>query len=253
MNTPEETWQALLEGRDAITDLPEGRWTEFLEEPRIAERVAKARTRGGYLKDIKGFDSEFFALSKMEADNLDPQQRMALELDLGGIGTRPHPGVEPARRERRRLHRLVEQRLQLPGGVRPDRRASVRDHRHRELDHRQPGVLLLRLPRSVGGGRHRVLELAGRRAPGRAGAAGRRVRRRSGRRRERTDHPDGDDRVRRGRRRAGGRRPDQVVLLGRRRLLPRRGRRHAGVQAGRRRPPRRRPDPGRDRGQRGQP
>jgi polyketide synthase 13 len=80
MNTPDETWQALLEGRDAITDLPEGRWEEFLGEPRIAERVAKARTRGGYLTDIKGFDAEFFALSKMEADNVDPQQRMALEL-----------------------------------------------------------------------------------------------------------------------------------------------------------------------------
>ncbi len=80
MNSPDETWQALLEGRDAITDLPEGRWSEFLEEPRLAERVAKARTRGGYLKDIKGFDSEFFAVAKTEADNIDPQQRMALEL-----------------------------------------------------------------------------------------------------------------------------------------------------------------------------
>jgi polyketide synthase 13 len=80
MNTADQTWQALLEGRDAITDLPEGRWEEFLGEPRIAERVAKARTRGGYLSDIKGFDAEFFALSKMEADNIDPQQRMALEL-----------------------------------------------------------------------------------------------------------------------------------------------------------------------------
>src|ERR1700753_2164582 len=80
MNTPDETWQALLEGRDAITDLPEGRWSEFLEEPRIAQRVSKARTRGGYLKDIKGFDSEFFAVAKTEADNIDPQQRMALEL-----------------------------------------------------------------------------------------------------------------------------------------------------------------------------
>jgi len=80
MNSPDETWQALLEGRDAITDLPEGRWEEFLEEPRLAERVGKARTRGGYLKDIKGFDSEFFAVAKTEADNIDPQQRMALEL-----------------------------------------------------------------------------------------------------------------------------------------------------------------------------
>ncbi len=80
MNSPEETWRALLEGRDAITDLPEGRWSEFLEEPRIAERVANARTRGGYLSDIKGFDSEFFAVAKTEADNIDPQQRMALEL-----------------------------------------------------------------------------------------------------------------------------------------------------------------------------
>jgi len=80
MNSPAETWQALLEGRDAITDLPEGRWSEFMDEPRLAELITKARTRGGYLKDIKGFDSEFFALSKTEADNIDPQQRMALEL-----------------------------------------------------------------------------------------------------------------------------------------------------------------------------
>ena len=80
MNSPDEMWDALLAGKDAITDLPEGRWEEFLAEPRIAERVGKASIRGGYLSDIKGFDSEFFALSKMEADNIDPQQRMALEL-----------------------------------------------------------------------------------------------------------------------------------------------------------------------------
>ena len=80
IDTPDAMWQALLDGFDAITDLPDGRWEEFLGEPRIAERVARAHTRGGYLSDIKGFDAEFFALSKMEADNIDPQQRMALEL-----------------------------------------------------------------------------------------------------------------------------------------------------------------------------
>lgn len=80
VNSPAQLWEALLQGRDAITDLPEGRWEEFTAEPRIAERVAQAATRGGYLKDIKGFDAEFFTLSKMEADNMDPQQRIALEL-----------------------------------------------------------------------------------------------------------------------------------------------------------------------------
>jgi polyketide synthase 13 len=39
MNTADETWQALLEGRDAITDLPEGRWSEFMEEPRLAALI----------------------------------------------------------------------------------------------------------------------------------------------------------------------------------------------------------------------
>ena len=68
----------VLEGRDGITDRPEGAGG-VLQDP-LRLRVAKARTRGGYLKDIKGFDAEFFALAKMEADNIDPQQRMALEL-----------------------------------------------------------------------------------------------------------------------------------------------------------------------------
>jgi polyketide synthase 13 len=79
MNTPDEMWQAPLEGRDAITDLPDGRWSEFMDEPRLADRIRKARTRGGYITNIKDFDAEFFALSKMEADNIDPQQRMLLE------------------------------------------------------------------------------------------------------------------------------------------------------------------------------
>src|ERR1700721_1352362 len=58
LNSPEQTWQALLEGRDAITDLPEGRWSEFMEEPGLAGRIKNAPPRGGYLSDIKGFDSE---------------------------------------------------------------------------------------------------------------------------------------------------------------------------------------------------
>ncbi len=160
MNTPAETWQALLEGRDAITDLPEGRWEEFLGEPRIAERVAKARTRGGYLSDIKGFDAEFFALSKMEADNIDPQQRMALELTWEAMEHARIPASSLRGEAVARVHgSSVECRLPVNLALAdPSGRAPVRDHRQLELDHRQPGVLLLRLPRTVGGRRHGLLQ-----------------------------------------------------------------------------------------------
>ena len=105
MNTPDEMWAALLEGRSGISDLPEGRWSEFLSEPRIADRVAKAATRGGYLGDIKGFDAEFFALSKMEADNMDPQQRMALELTWEALENARIPASSLRGNRCRRVHR----------------------------------------------------------------------------------------------------------------------------------------------------
>ena len=177
MNTPDETWQALLEGRDAITDLPEGRWEEFLSEPRIAERVAKARTRGGYLSDIKGFDAEFFALSKMEADNIDPQQRMALELTWEALEHARIP-ASILRGEASASTSAVRPTTTSSWAWRTRCRASVRDHGHCQFDHRQPGVVLLRLPWPVDVHRHRMLELAGRRPPGREGAAFRRCGRR---------------------------------------------------------------------------
>ncbi len=78
--TPEETWEFLINGGDAITDLPEGRWQEFTSDPQVAELVAKSNSRGGYLDDIKSFDAEFFAMSPAEVAKVDPQQRLALEL-----------------------------------------------------------------------------------------------------------------------------------------------------------------------------
>jgi polyketide synthase 13 len=79
-HTPDEMWDMLSGGRDGITDLPEGRWSEFLGDRAIAEAVEKTVTRGGYLDDVKTFDAEFFAMSPREAANVDPQQRLALEL-----------------------------------------------------------------------------------------------------------------------------------------------------------------------------
>ena len=78
--TPESTWDFLISGGDGITELPDGRWEEFLSDPEIAAAVAAANTRGGYLDDVKSFDAEFFAMSPTEVERVDPQQRLALEL-----------------------------------------------------------------------------------------------------------------------------------------------------------------------------
>lgn len=81
-NTPESTWEFLINRGDAIRELPEGRWSEFLSDPAIAEVVAAANTLGGYLDQdvVKGFDAEFFATSPLEVERVDPQQRLMMEL-----------------------------------------------------------------------------------------------------------------------------------------------------------------------------
>lgn len=68
---PEAFWQLLREGRSAIRDLPEGRWTSHDRDV--------TTTRGGYLDEVKGFDAGFFGLSAREAPWLDPQHRLLLE------------------------------------------------------------------------------------------------------------------------------------------------------------------------------
>ncbi|MEV6771007.1 polyketide synthase Pks13 [Nocardia sp. NPDC051030] len=81
-DTPESTWEFLINRGDGIRDLPEGRWEEFTSVPRMAAAVANANTKGGYLDQevIKGFDAEFFAHSPVEVERMDPQQRLMLEL-----------------------------------------------------------------------------------------------------------------------------------------------------------------------------
>ncbi|MFD0362085.1 polyketide synthase Pks13 [Nocardia sp. GCM10030253] len=81
-DTPESTWEFLINRGDAIRDLPEGRWEEFTSEPAVAEAVAEGNTRGGYLDQdvVKGFDAEFFAMSPIEVERVDPQQRLMMEL-----------------------------------------------------------------------------------------------------------------------------------------------------------------------------
>ncbi|MFI1239112.1 polyketide synthase Pks13 [Nocardia salmonicida] len=80
--TPESTWEFIIGRGDAIRELPEGRWSEFLTDPAVAAAVAAGKTRGGYLDQdvLKQFDADFFAMSPIEVERVDPQQRLMMEL-----------------------------------------------------------------------------------------------------------------------------------------------------------------------------
>ncbi|ARV65941.1 polyketide synthase [Corynebacterium glutamicum] len=76
----EDMWKLLVEGRDGISDLPIGRWSEYAGDEVMSRKMEEFSTIGGYLSDISSFDAEFFGLSPLEAANMDPQQRILLEL-----------------------------------------------------------------------------------------------------------------------------------------------------------------------------
>ncbi|WP_336084771.1 polyketide synthase Pks13 [Nocardia sp. SSK8] len=80
--TPESTWEFLIGRGDAIRELPDGRWSEFLADPGVAQTIRESNTLGGYLDQdvVKGFDAEFFAMSPVEVERVDPQQRLMMEL-----------------------------------------------------------------------------------------------------------------------------------------------------------------------------
>ncbi|MFI2475461.1 polyketide synthase Pks13 [Nocardia xishanensis] len=81
-DTPESTWEFLINRGDAIRELPEGRWSEFTADPNMAKIIDESNTLGGYLDQdvVKGFDAEFFAMSPIEVERVDPQQRLMMEL-----------------------------------------------------------------------------------------------------------------------------------------------------------------------------
>lgn len=90
---PAQLWEFLLAGRSDVREVPAERWEPYLRrDPRNAA-VLKHTTRfGTFLDDLAGFDAEFFGVSPREAELMDPQQRLALEVSWEAL---EHAGIPP--------------------------------------------------------------------------------------------------------------------------------------------------------------
>ncbi|OHX14649.1 hypothetical protein BI347_14880 [Chromobacterium sphagni] len=76
-------WDNLLQGKSAIGPVPEGRW----RDPERAQPF-----RGGFIAEADCFDAMFFKISPKEAELMDPQQRILLEVlwhTMEDAGIRP--------------------------------------------------------------------------------------------------------------------------------------------------------------------
>ncbi|CAL9352996.1 D-alanine--D-alanyl carrier protein ligase [Streptomyces sp. enrichment culture] len=77
-STPEEFWDLLAAGRDAVTPVPEGRWGTA--HPAGEAAATTEGHRGAFLDDPAAFDADHFGIGAEEARALDPQARVFLEL-----------------------------------------------------------------------------------------------------------------------------------------------------------------------------
>lgn len=80
ITTPEEYWELLQRGGDAIIDVPKDRWNADALYDADPDALGKSYCRrGGFISTIDSFDAPFFGISPREARALDPLQHMVLE------------------------------------------------------------------------------------------------------------------------------------------------------------------------------
>ncbi|MCY4111922.1 MAG: type I polyketide synthase, partial [Chloroflexi bacterium] len=88
-------WQLLVDGGNAVTEgVPGsgvGRVGEIIRDPDVANPACRF---GAFVDDIDRFDASFFRISPVEAELLDPQQRMMLETSWQAL---EDAGIDPAR------------------------------------------------------------------------------------------------------------------------------------------------------------
>ena len=93
-NSLESFWQVLAEGRNTVTEGIPGSGGERLADLFDDPDQNEACRFGAFVEGIDRFDAAFFRISPVEAELLDPQQRMMLEVSWQAL---EDAGIDPAR------------------------------------------------------------------------------------------------------------------------------------------------------------